>query len=116
MSNNLITVWNASSSVLKIGEKKSLLKPANSAKVEQDAAISELINAGKLVVMATNEQSTEGTNAAVEQSPRKKTKKDTASVESKEEAEAPVLAETEDNSSVEAIEVLEDSILPEETV
>jgi hypothetical protein len=116
VSNNSITVWNASSSVLKIGEKKSLLKPAESARVEQDAAISELINAGKLVVVTTNETNVGESSGLVEQAPRKKTKKDTTSVESKEEAEASVLVETEDNPPVETNEVLEDSILPEETV
>ena len=115
MSNNLITVWNALSSVLKIGENKFLLKPAESMRVEQDAAITQLIDAEKLFIVASEENTGES-DAIVEQSARKKTKKDTASAEPQEETEAPVSVETEDNSSVEPSEVLEDSILPEETV
>jgi len=116
MANNLITVWNASASVLKIGEKKSLLKPADTKRVEQSAEISALVDAGKLVVVATKEENTWESDAALEQSSRKKTKKESAPAESKEETEAPVSEETEDKSPVETNEVLEDSILPEETV
>jgi len=116
MSNTIITVWNASKGILKIGENRDLLKPAETADVAPSVKIDELINSEKLVVVEIREDNVQAEEGAVEPSSRKKTKKDTVVTESEEEAETPVSAENEDNQPAEADEVSEDSILPEETV
>jgi hypothetical protein len=116
MSNTIITVWNASTGVLKIGENKNLLKPAETVDVAPSGQISALINDGKLAVVEIRGDNFQTEEDAVEPSSRKKTKKDTVVTESEEEAETPVSAENEDNPPAEANEVVEDSILPEETV
>lgn len=112
MSKNLITVWNASSGLVKIGAKKSVLKPAESVKVEQDAKINKLIDAGKLVVIAF---AAEETTASDESTSRKKSKKDSTVVESKEGAETEVSESNQTEEPVVSSEISEDSILPEET-
>lgn len=110
MAKNLITVWNASQSIVKVGSNKMLIKPALSARVERDATVDKLINAGKLVIIADvvipNDDIEEDTPV------KKKLKKDSVQAEQKEENETTVSEEPE---LIVSQEILEDSILPEET-
>lgn len=116
MSKNLVTVWNASPSVIKIGESKSLLKPAHSVEVERTSAINALIDAGKLVVLSNIKDETTATQVDTEPAARKKVKKDAVQEDLKENTEPEVQAESEEQQAVNETEVSEDSILPEESV
>lgn len=116
MSKNLVTVWNASASVLKIGEKKTLLKPAQSTQVERTSAINALIDAKKLVVLSNIKDETVSPVAETEPAARKKVKKDAVQEDSKEDTETEVSEENEQQTLTEDTEASEDSILPEETV
>ena len=111
MSKNLITVWNASSGVLKIGATKFLLKPAQALEVERDTTINKLIDAGKLVVIAF---AAEETPAKDEQSSRKKSKKDSSQEELKEDSEIQTSETNGNQEQIESLSSSEDSILSEE--
>lgn len=110
MSKNLITVWNASNSVLKVGDDKSLLRPAESAKVYNDSPVTELIDAGKLVIVPTEDE----TLAKDEQSSRKKPKKDSSQEELKEDSKTQISENNESQEQIESLSSSEDSILSEE--
>lgn len=106
-----IIVWNASKGALRIGENKALLKPAQKMTVSEDAAITALIAAGKLVVVKKVEVEVAETIDAPAEQPKKKKKevvKEQAEVASEEEEKK------EEQSTIESIETSEDSILAEE--
>lgn len=116
MSKNLVTVWNASASIVKIGKDKTLLKPAKSIEVERTPEINALIDAKKLVVVFNAKDETPSPEVEPEPTARKKTKKDSVQEDFKEETETEVLEETQQQMPAEDTEASEDSILPEETV
>jgi hypothetical protein len=116
MSKNLVTVWNASASIVKIGKDKTLLKPAESVEVERTPEINALIDAKKLVVLLNIKNETAVVEVEPESTTRKKTKKDVVQEDLKEETETEVLEENQQQMPTEDTESPEDSILPEESV
>lgn len=115
MSKNLVTVWNASPSVLKVGEDKIILKPAETIVIELGEEVRELVYSGKLILIpADAEKNFPSVN--IEPQTRKKNKKDIVQEDLTETQEIEVLEENNNQPSIEETEVSEDSILPEESI
>jgi hypothetical protein len=115
MSKNLVTAWNASPSILKVGEDKIILKPAETIVIELGEEVRELVYSGKLILAPADEEK-HFPKVNIEPQSRKKNKKDTVQEDSTETQEIEVLEENNNQPSIEETEVSEDSILPEESV
>jgi hypothetical protein len=112
MSKNLVTVWNASSSIVKIGEDRTVLNPAETVRTEQTDEINSLVDSGKLIIAVSNTQENVA-SVNTETQTRKKNKKD---IVEEEVQQVEVLEENNNQPPIEDTEVPEDSILPEESV
>jgi len=112
MKSEKVVVWNATNGGIRVGEKQTIIKPAQKMTVDLDQKIADLVAAGKLVVVKSVQVEVNETVDATEQVQAKKKKKEVAKEESTvEETKEEEIAE---KSTTESIETPEDSILADE--